>query len=133
VLVSQIVLFVSDLTGPGCMWAHVLYVQPYVTYHVTLVVHVCATTHLTKWVFGVCLDGPAKRSRPRRENLHLTTLFHWDTLLPANTNSITPETIEANIPRGTDIVIACLPYRTTHPQPKLHNKLPTPARKHLSI
>ncbi len=28
----------------------------------------CATAQLTKWVFGVCLDGPAKRAGPRREN-----------------------------------------------------------------
>ena len=41
---------------------------PTVTYHVTLVVHVCATPHLTKWIFGVCLGGPAKRVGPRREN-----------------------------------------------------------------
>ncbi len=45
-----------------------LNVHPYVTYHVTLVIHVCATAHLTKWVFGVCLGGPSKRAGHRKEN-----------------------------------------------------------------
>ncbi len=33
-----------------------------------LVVHVCATDHLTNWVFGDCLGGPDNRARPKREN-----------------------------------------------------------------
>jgi len=32
------------------------------------VVHVCATAHLAKWVFGVCIGGLARRAGPRRKN-----------------------------------------------------------------
>jgi hypothetical protein len=34
-----------------------------------LVVHICATAHLSNWVFGDCLGGPAKRVGSRRENI----------------------------------------------------------------
>ncbi len=40
-----------------------------------LVVHVCATAHLTKiGVLEFCLGYPAKRARPRRENSTFSVL-----------------------------------------------------------
>ena len=46
--------------------------------------------------------------------LPLTSLLYWDTLLPTNTNTITPEPIRANFPDGIDIVIAGL---SNYPKP----------------
>jgi hypothetical protein len=66
--VSRIVLFVNYLTGPGGMFGIAHKSTAYATYHVTLVVHVCATAHLTNWVCRDCLGGPAKRAELRWEN-----------------------------------------------------------------
>jgi len=54
-----------------CWHRTLTYCTTNATYHVTLVVHVCAIAHLAKWVFEDCLGGSAKRARPRKENLYL--------------------------------------------------------------
>ena len=63
--------FVNDLTGPGGMFGIVNESTSYATYHVTLVVHVCAAAHLADWVCLDCLGGLSKRVGPRWEN------FYW--------------------------------------------------------
>ena len=73
------ILFVNDLTGPGGMWAKVLYRTANATCHVTFVVNVCATAHLSNWVLCDCLDGPSKRDGPRWEkntSAHLIGAFY---------------------------------------------------------
>jgi hypothetical protein len=54
-------------------------------------------------------------------------LHEWDTLLPSNTNLITPEGILTNFPGGMDIIIANMPNtpktKSTHPIIHHHEKI----------
>ncbi len=52
----------------------------------------CATAHLTKWVFGVCLGGPAKRAGHKEGKLNVL-------LLSASTVSVAELVVKL---RGTD-------------------------------